>query len=185
MGATLCPAGSHLCFFVPSFFACCRDARPALHTTCLKPHHTTKNNTHSTSEVEKRALRHPGLSSALGGGVEAFSDVEMSTVGSVGGAPDGGRHGQVPSRVIKARLRFSGKRAGPGGAGWAEVEVTDWQGAPGEEQGMEFDRISGRFYGGTFVYVPVRLKTSSGFGCLSFVRFVSFCPLLKYTAVHA
>lgn len=69
----------------------------------------------------------------------------MSTVGSVGGtgAGAGGQYGQVPSRVTKARLRFSGKRGGAGGAGWAEVEVTGWDGGLGEEEGMEFDRIFG------------------------------------------
>ncbi|CAM9913634.1 unnamed protein product, partial [Ectocarpus sp. 12 AP-2014] len=95
------------------------------------------------SEVEKRALRHPGLSSALGGGIEIFSDIEISTVDSVGGnswnsgGGAGDRQGGEPSRVTKAKLRFSGRRAG---AGWAEVEVTEW-GGRGEEEGMEFDRI--------------------------------------------
>ncbi|CAM9818536.1 unnamed protein product [Ectocarpus sp. 12 AP-2014] len=94
------------------------------------------------SEVEKRALRHPGLSSALGGGIEDFSDIEISTVDSVGGSSwnsgggAGDRQGGKPSRVTKAKLRFSGRRAG---AGWAEVEVTEWEGR--EEEGMEFDRI--------------------------------------------
>ncbi|CBJ32478.1 expressed unknown protein [Ectocarpus siliculosus] len=94
------------------------------------------------SEVEKRALRHPGLSSALGGGIENFSDIEISTVASVGGnswnsgGGGGDRRGGEPSRVVKAKLRFSGRRAG---AGWAEVEVTEWAGR--EEEEMEFDRI--------------------------------------------
>lgn len=102
------------------------------------------------SEVEKRALRHSGLSSALGGGIESFTDVEMSTVGSVGGSfsPGPGNRsgggGNGPSRVIEAKLRFSGQR-GRGG-GWAEVKVSDWgQGQEEEDDdGMEFDRIFGK-----------------------------------------
>ena len=115
----------------------------------------THAHTHAPSEVEKRALRHPGLSSALGGGIEAFTDVEVSTVGAVGGGTGGGRqHGQVPSRVVRARLRFSGKHGGRGGAGWAEVEVTDWDGGgAGEgEEGMEFDRIFGKLWG---IFIPL------------------------------
>lgn len=48
--------------------------------------------------------------------------------------------------MIKARLRFSGKRGGAGGAGWAEVEMTEWEGGSGDEEegGMEFDRIVGK-----------------------------------------
>lgn len=76
----------------------------------------------------------------------------MSTVGSFGGGGDGRRQGQVPSRVVKARLRFLGKRRGAGGAGWAEVEVTDWEGGAGEEEeGMEFDRIFGELCRSRFV----------------------------------
>ncbi|CAN0041688.1 unnamed protein product [Ascophyllum nodosum] len=103
------------------------------------------------SEVKNRARRHPGLTSALGGDIEAFSDVEMSTVGTAGGsfgrqsAPAGGSiaGGQGPSRVIKARLRFMGRRSGAGGAGWAEVEVSDWEGQNDKDdtEGLEFDRI--------------------------------------------
>lgn len=94
------------------------------------------------SEVEKRALRHPGLSSAIGGGIESLSGFEMSTVRYVGNVDDGYERGGK-KRVVKARLRFSGKLAGPGGAGWAEVEATDWEGARGEEGRLEFDRIFG------------------------------------------
>ncbi|CAN0272072.1 unnamed protein product [Pylaiella littoralis] len=92
------------------------------------------------SEVEKRALRHPGLSSAIGGGIEGLSGFEMSTVRYVGNVDDGYERGGN-KRVVKARLRFSGKLAGPGGTGWAEVEATDWEGARGEEGRLEFDRI--------------------------------------------
>ncbi|CAM9934575.1 unnamed protein product, partial [Laminaria digitata] len=38
------------------------------------------------SEVKRRALRNPGLASALGGDIGSFSDVEMSTVGTGGGS---------------------------------------------------------------------------------------------------
>ncbi|CAN0244046.1 unnamed protein product, partial [Scytosiphon promiscuus] len=79
------------------------------------------------SEVEKRALRHPGLSSALGGGIESLTDVEMSTVRSVGetfspgsgscsSSSSRGGGGKGPSRVTKAKLRFSGRRGRGRGA---------------------------------------------------------------------
>lgn len=101
------------------------------------------------SEVKRRALRHPGLSSALGGEIQEFSDVEMSTVGTAGGsfAPGGSRK-SGPSRVIKARLRFSGRRRGAGSTGWAEVEVSDWENLKGEDgtEGMDYDRILGEFF---------------------------------------
>lgn len=91
-----------------------------------------KNN----SEVEKRARRHPDLSSAIGGGIETFSDMKMSTEGYARDVD--GRRGL---RVTKARLRFSG-RFGVG-SGWAEVEASHWEGAQGGEGGVEFDRIFG------------------------------------------
>eukprot|EP00904_Undaria_pinnatifida_P012785 jgi/Undpi1/8637/HiC_scaffold_25.g11102.m1 len=101
------------------------------------------------SEVKRRALRHPGLSSALGGDIGAFTDVEMSTVGTSGGTfgsvgssggSGGGMRSGGPSRVIKARFRFVGKR---GGAGWAEVNVSDWEDDEGEDGtgGIEYDRV--------------------------------------------
>lgn len=62
--------------------------------------------------------------------------------GPGGGGGGGGGKGSGPSRVIKARFRFVGRR---GGAGWAEVDVTDWEDAGGEDGtgGMEYDRVFG------------------------------------------
>ena len=59
-----------------------------------------------------------------------------------------------PSRVIKARFRFVGKR---GGAGWAEVNVSDWEDDEGEDGtgGIEYDRVFGEF----FVFVLERIGT--------------------------
>lgn len=90
---------------------------------------------------------------AIGGDIEAFSDVEMSTVGTAGGnfgpAGGGGGRREGPSRVIKARLRFVGRRAGAGGAGWAEVEVSDWESERGDDgtKGLEYDRVNGESTG--------------------------------------
>lgn len=77
----------------------------------------------------------------------------MSTVGTAGGSfgPAGGGGGRRngPSRVIKARLRFVGRRAGAGGAGWAEIEVSDWESEMGDDgtEGLEYDRINGESTG--------------------------------------
>ena len=89
----------------------------------------------------------------------------MSTVGTAGGsfgrqsAPAGGSiaGGQGPSRVIKARLRFMGRRLGAGGAGWAEVEVSDWEGQNDKDdtEGLEFDRIVGESNQSTRLCFPV------------------------------
>lgn len=109
--------------------------------------------TPTLSEVKRRALRHPGLSSALGGDIGSFSDVEMSTVGTSGGTfgsggsssgSGGGKNRGGPSRVIKARFRFVGRR---GGEGWAEVNVSDWEDDAGEDGtgGIEYDRVFGEF----------------------------------------
>lgn len=80
----------------------------------------------------------------------------MSTVGTAGGsfAPggkaggnnsSGARRGAGPSRVIKARLRFVGRRPGAGAAGWVEVKVSDWEDERGEDgtEGLEYDRMFG------------------------------------------
>lgn len=104
---------------------------------------------HHGSEVKKRVRQNPGLINAIGGDIESFSDVEMSTVGTAGGsfglAGGGGGKREGPSRVIKARLRFVGRRAGAGGAGWAEVEVSDWERERGDNgmEGLEYDRVNG------------------------------------------
>lgn len=129
------------------------------------PHPTRPHPTQTPSEVKRRALRNPGLASALGGDIGSFSDVEMSTVGTASGSfgPRGGGgvgKGSGPSRVIKARFRFVGRR---GGAGWAEVDVTDWEDAGGEDGtgGMEYDRVFGEILSTRYTAVSKRGQTVS------------------------
>ena len=69
----------------------------------------------------------------------------MGTAGGRFGPGGDGGKGGGPSRVIKARFRFVGRR---GGAGWAEVNVSDWENSGGEDGtgGMEYDRVFGEIF---------------------------------------